>query len=117
MHQKIKESDFPQHLEDVLDETRKLRNKVVHDSYDLSQNDVELIKNAFRTFLYHLISIELAKLKLKSQVENIEYNFINKKWLIWEIKRFLHIDLGELLKFQGYYENFLTPLLEYLGIK
>lgn len=116
MYQKIKESGFPQQLEDNLDETRKLRNKVVHESYDLNQNDVELIKNAFLTFLHYLISTELAKLKLKSQVENIEYKFINKKGLLWEIKRFLHADLGEILKFQGYYENFLTPLLEDLGI-
>lgn len=83
MHQKIKESDFPQQLEDNLDETRKLRNKVVHESYDLNQDDVELIKNAFLTFLHYLISTELAKLKLKSQVENLEYTFINKKGLLW----------------------------------
>ena len=116
MYQKIKESDFPQQLEDDLDETRKLRNKVVHESYDLNQDDVELIKNAFLTFLHYLISTELAKLKLKSQVENIEYKFINKKGLLWEIKSFLNVDLGKILRFQGYKKNFLTPLLEDLGI-
>ena len=116
MYQKIKESDFPQQLEDLLDETRKLRNKVVHESYDLNEDDAELIKNAFLAFLSYLISTELAKLKLKSQVENIEYNFINKKGLLWEIKRFLRVDLGEILKFQGYYHNFLVPILDDLGI-
>ena len=116
MHQKIKDSDFPQQLEDILDETRKLRNKVVHDNYDLNQNDVELIRNAFLTFLHHILSTELAKLKLKSQVANIEYKFINKEGLLWEIKRFLNVDLGKILKFQGYSNEFYKPLLEDLGI-
>lgn len=116
MHQKIKESVFPQQLEDILEETRKLRNKVVHESYDLNEDDVVLIKNAFLTFLSYLISSELAKLKLKFQVENIEYKFINKKILLWEIRRFLQIDLGEILKFQGYYHNFLRPILDELEI-
>ena len=116
MHQKINESDFPQQLEENLEETRKLRNKVVHESYDLNQDDAELIKNAFLAFLSYLISTELAKLKLKPRVENIEYNFINKKDLLWEINRFLRVDLGEILKFQGYYHNFLKPILEDLGI-
>ena len=117
MLQKIKESDFPQQLEDILNETRKLRNKVVHESYELNEDDAELIKKAFLTFLSYLVSTELAKLKLKSQVENIEYKFINKKGLLWEIKRFLHVDLGEILKFQGYYNNFLMPILDDLGIQ
>ncbi len=116
MHQKIKESAFPQQLEDILEETRKLRHKVVHESYDLNDNDVELIKNAFLTFLSYLVSSELAKLKLKSKVENIKYKFINKKSLLWEIRRFLQVDLGEILKFQGYYHNFLRPILDELGI-
>lgn len=116
MHQKIMESSFPQQLEDILEETRKLRNKVVHESYDLNEDDAELIKNAFLTFLSYLISSELAKLELKSQVENIEYKFINKKSLLWEIRRFLQVDLGEILKFQGYYHNFLKPILDDLGI-
>ena len=116
MYQKIKQSDFPQQLEFLLDETRKLRNEVVHESYDLNEDDVALIKDTFLNFLSYLISTELAKLRLKSQVENIEYKFINKKGLFWEIKRFLHVDLGEKLKFQGYYNDFLMPLLDELGI-
>ena len=116
MYQKIKVSDFPQQLEERLDETRKLRNKVVHESYELNEDDAELIKNAFLAFLSYLISTELAKLKLKPRVENIEYNFINKKDLLWEINRFLRVDLGEILKFQGYYHDFLKPILDDLGI-
>ena len=81
MNQKISECDFPQQLEEVLDKTRELRNDVVHKSYDLNQDDVDLIKNAFLSFLYHLISTELGKLELRSQVENIEHEFISKKSL------------------------------------
>ena len=116
MHQKITESNFPQQLEFLLDETRKLRNEVVHESYDLNEDDVVIIKDAFLNFLSYLISTELAKLELKSQVENIEYDFINKKSLLWEIRRFLRVDLGEILKFQGYYHDFLKPILDDLGI-
>lgn len=116
MYQKINESGFPQQLEDNLDDIRKLRNKVVHESYNLKGADVVLIKNAFLSFLSNLISTELAKLKLKSQVENLEYKFINKKSLLWEIRRFLQVDLGEILKFPGYEFNFLKPILDDLGI-
>jgi len=116
MHQKIKESGFPQQLEDNLEDIRKLRNKVVHESYDLNHGDAEVIKNAFLAYLSYLISSELAKLNLISQVENLEYKFINKKSLLWEIRRFLQVDLGEILKFQGYEHNFLKPILDDLGI-
>ena len=74
MHQKIKDSAFPQQLEDFLEETRKLRNKVVHESYELNDSDAELIKNAFLSFLSNLVLTELTKLNLTSQVENIEYD-------------------------------------------
>jgi len=116
MHQKIKESRFPQQLEDSLDETRETRNKIVHESYDLTQYDVEQIKNTFLSFLYYLVSTKLMKISPKELIEKIEYEFIDKKGLFWEVRRFLHVNLGEILKFQGYYENFLFPLLEDLGI-
>ena len=116
MNQKIVESKFPQQLEDNLEELRKLRNKVVHESYDLKDSDTELIKNTFLNFLSYLLSTELAKLKLKSKVENLEYEFINRDGLLWEIRRFLQVDLGEILKFQGYYHDFLRPILDDLGI-
>ena len=116
MHQKIKESSFPQQLEDSLDETRKTRNKIVHESYDLTQDDVEQIKKTFLSYLYYHVSTKLLKLSPKELIEKISYEFIDKKGLIWEIRRFLHVNLGETLKFKGFYENFLLPLLDELGI-
>lgn len=116
MNQKIKESSFPHQLEDSLDETRKIRNKIVHESYDLNQDDVEQIKNTFLSYLYYHVSTKLLKLSPKELIEKISYEFIDKKGLIWEIRRFLHVNLGETLKFKGFYENFLLPLLDELGI-
>jgi len=116
MYQKIKESKFPPELENKLDEMRKLRNKVVHESHELTQDDIELIKETFISFLLYIVTMRLTKLDLKSHIENIERDFIDKKGLLWVYKRYPHVDLGEKLKFQGYYEKFLTPLLADLGI-
>ena len=116
MSQKLKESKFPPDLEFKLDEIRKLRNEVVHEGYELAQDDSEQIKHTFISFLRHLVSFKLTKLDLKSQIENLEYEFLDKKGLFWACKQFFHIDLGEKLKFQGFYEKILTPLLEDLGI-
>jgi hypothetical protein len=117
MHQKIKESSFPQQLEASLDGTRKIRNKIVHESYDLTQDDAEQIKNTFLSYLYYLVSTKLVKLNPKELIEKIDYEFIDKNGLLWEVRRFLHVNLGEILKFKGYYENLLIPLLVDLGIQ
>ncbi len=56
------------------------------------------------------------KLNPKKLVEEVNFEFINKTSLLLELRIFFQVNLGETLKFQGYYKNFLVPLLEDLGI-
>jgi hypothetical protein len=112
LEQKITESKFPKQLKEKLHQIRDLRNKVVYDSYELNQEDIELLKTAFQKFVYHLISTELVKLKLKSRIKNIENGIINKENVFWSIKRFLNNELGAILVFPDYSNTILKPLLE-----
>ncbi|KKK57317.1 hypothetical protein LCGC14_3055680, partial [marine sediment metagenome] len=80
MYQKIKESSFPQQLENSLDEIRDLRNKIVHEGYDLTQDDEEKIKNAVRIKKKisepFLIKVEGEEEKLWRACGKIVYEFL-----------------------------------------
>ena len=109
---KMKESHFPKQLEESIKEIRDLRNKVVHDSYDLSEEDIELIKGAFQIFVYYLVSSELVKLKLKKRIETIENGIIQKENVFWAIKKYLNDEVGNILVFPDYSNTILKPLLK-----
>ncbi|MFW9929281.1 MAG: hypothetical protein ACFFD1_07810 [Candidatus Thorarchaeota archaeon] len=112
LDQLFKESHFPKQLKEHLKDIRDLRNKVVHDSYDLSEADIELVKKAFQAFVYYLISSELAKLKLKNRIETIENGIIQKENVFWAIKKYLSDEVGDILVFPDYSNTILKPLLE-----
>lgn len=114
LDKEAKNMHFPEQFEDVLREIRNLRNRVVHESYDLNENDIELVKDAFQTFVYYLVSTELVKLKLKNRIENIENGIINKENVFWAIKKFLNDELGDILAFPDYSTAILKPLLKEL---
>jgi hypothetical protein len=114
LERRINESIFPKQLEELLQETRKLRDKVVQEIYDLSQGDIELIKNAFQSFVYYLISTELTKLNLKSRIDKIGNGLIKKDDVFWAVRRYLNDEVSKLLEFPDYSNKILKPLLENL---
>lgn len=114
LEQKGHESNFPEQLEELLQETRKLRDKVVQEIYDLSQDDIELIKKTFQTFLYYLVSTELTKLNLKSRIDKIGNGFINKDDVFWAVRKFLNDDINKILEFPDFSNKILKPLMEVL---
>ena len=109
---KVKQPNFPEQLEEISREIRNLRNRVVHESYDLNEDDIELVKDAFQTFVYYLLSSELIKLKLKSRIEKIDNGVINKENVFWAIKKYLSDEVGDILVLPDYSNAILRPLLE-----
>lgn len=114
LDQKINESNFPKQLKELLHKIRKLRNEVIHESYDLNQDDIGLLTQAFQMFVYYLVSNELAKLELKARVENIDNGIINKENVFWAIKKYLSQEVRRLLEIPDYTDSILKPLLEEL---
>lgn len=114
LDEKNKELHIPKQLEEILREIRDLRDRVVHESYDLNEDDIALVKDAFQTFVYYLVSTELTKLKLKNRIQNIENGIIVKENVFWAIRRFLNDEVGSILAIPDYSNIILKPLLEQL---
>ncbi len=51
-----------------FDEIWEIRNKMVHENYDLTQDDVGQIKNTFCFYLFYLVSTKFMKLNLKELI-------------------------------------------------
>ena len=114
--EKIEELNLSKNLEVLLDKVRELRNKIAHEVYELSEDEEELVENAFTRFMRYLILKQLTPLNLnKIEVEK-DYNFIDLDKVNYEILRFLHLYLGNLLHIKNFYQEFLIPLFKALEI-
>ncbi len=113
---KIKELNFPKELEESLIEVNHLRNMAVHDDYELSKNNEDLIDETVFQLVSHLIEKQLKPLDLN----NIEFedplNLFDKNQIKWEIRGFLHVYIAKYVRFEKQYERLLIPLIEKLGI-
>ena len=115
--QKIEELHLPQNLEILTKSIRDLRNKIAHEAYELTEEEEQLVESTFTQFIRYLIIKQLTPLNLKKIRIEPEYDFIDIDKVNYEIQDFLHIYLGKLLHIKEFYNLFLVPLLEDLGVK
>ncbi|MHA1249054.1 MAG: hypothetical protein ACTSRP_03590 [Candidatus Helarchaeota archaeon] len=94
-----------------------LRNKIVYEKYELTQKNEEEIKDAFVSFLYNILLETLKKTNIINEIKECEYNFLDKDNIKFEIRRFLHIYLGEKLKFDGFYGKILLLIVKELKLE
>ncbi|UCC19295.1 MAG: hypothetical protein JSV62_14510 [Promethearchaeota archaeon] len=115
--QKIEELNLPKNLEILTKNVNDLRNKVAHEVYEIDETEEALIESTFTQFMRYLIVKQLTPLNLnKIEIEQ-EYDFIELDKIKYEIQEFLHVYLGKLLPIKEFYDLFLTPLFEELGVK
>ena len=89
---------------------------MVHGDYQLDENDELKIETVFSKLLLELFIKVLKPLNLDSIEIEQEYSFINIEDIHREIRIFFHTEIGEILRLKNYYETFLIPLLNELGI-
>lgn len=115
--QKIEELALSKNLEILVKQVRELRNKISHETYELSVEEEQLVENAFIQFVHYLIMEQLTPLNLdKIKIEK-EYSFLDIKKINYEILRFLHLYLGSLFHIKNFYDEFLIPLVQELKIE
>ncbi|MFX0144024.1 MAG: hypothetical protein ACFE9C_08100 [Candidatus Hodarchaeota archaeon] len=114
--QKIEELNLSDNLEVLIKKVRDLRNKITHDVYELSEEEEELVENAFVQFMHYLIIKQLAPLNLNKIKIEKEYDFIDQTKLNYEIIRFLHLYLGNLFRIKDFYHEFLILLFQDLKL-
>ncbi|MFX1418699.1 MAG: hypothetical protein ACFE9N_07250 [Promethearchaeota archaeon] len=115
--QKIEELNLPKNLELLTKSVKDLRNKIAHDAYELDEKEEALIESTFTQFMRYLIVKQLTPLNLNKITIEREYDFIDLNKIKYEIQEFLHVYLGKLLPIKEFYNLFLSPLFEELGVK
>ena len=115
--QKIEEINLSKNLEILIKKVRELRNKIAHEVYELSEEEEELVENSFTQFMRYLILKQLTPLNLNNINIEQDYNFIDINKINYEILRFLHLYLGNLLHFKNFYLEFLIPLFKDLKMQ
>ncbi|MFW9999720.1 MAG: hypothetical protein ACFE9Q_10780 [Candidatus Hodarchaeota archaeon] len=114
--QKIEELHLPQNLEILTKKVRELRNKITHEAYELAEEEEQLVESTFTQFMLYLIIKQLTPLNLNRIQIEPEYSFIDINKINYEIQDFLNVYLGKLLHIKDFYNLFLVPLLEDLGV-
>lgn len=115
--QKIEELNLPKNLEILTKDVGNLRNKIAHEVYELNEEEESLVESTFTQFMRYLIMKQLAPLNLDKIKIKPEHNFIDINKIKYEIQEFLHLYLGKVLHIKNFYNNFLIPLLEELGVR
>ena len=116
MEEKIKGLELSEDLEKFLQSIRKLRNKIVHEAYEITEEEDNIIEKAFVGFMSHLVARQLKPLNLDKIEIEPEYEFIDINKINYEIQNFLMLYLHSTLRIKDFNKTFLTPLLEDLGI-
>jgi hypothetical protein len=116
MQQKIAELQLPKDLENTIQSIRTLRNKIVHEAYEISAEEEKTIDGAYTQLMYWIVAKFLKPLNLdKIEIES-EYNFIDITHFNYEIRNFLRLYLYSTLGIKDFDKKFLNPLLHDLGI-
>ncbi|MFX1314605.1 MAG: hypothetical protein ACFE9T_01985 [Promethearchaeota archaeon] len=115
--QKIEELNLPKSLELLIKKVEDLRNKIAHEVYELNEEEEDLVERTFTQFMNYLIIKQLKPLNLNKIKIETEYNFIEIDKIKYEIQEFLHLYLSNLLPIKEFYNKFLSPLFEDLGVK
>ena len=116
MDQKISELNLPEDLNNNMQDIRILRNKIVHEAYEIAEEEEVKIEDTYIQFMYWLVSTYLKPLGLDKIKIEPEYTFLDISKINYEIREFLHLYLGSTLRIKNFYDKFLTPLLKELGI-
>ena len=116
MEEKIKALNLPEDLEILMHSIGKLRNKIVREAYELTEEEDNTIEKAFVRFLSHLVVKQLKPLNLDNIEIEPEYEFIDINKINYEIQNFLQLYLYSTLRIKEFDKMFLTPLFQDLGI-
>ena len=117
MQQKIEKLNLPNDLNNSIQELRDLRNKIVHEAYEILEEEEIKIESGFVQFMYWLVSKYLKPLNLDKIEIEPEYSFIDIDKINYEIREFLHLYIYGTLRIKDFDDKFLTPLLNELGIR
>lgn len=116
MPEKIMELNLPEDLERLIQNIRALRNIIVHEAHELTEEEQGNIETTYTKFMFYLVMKHLKPLNLNKIEIEPEYSFIEIDKVNHEIQSFLHLYLGRTLGIKEFFNNFLTPLLKDLGI-
>jgi hypothetical protein len=116
MGEKIKDLGLTKNLELLMQSIRNIRNKIVHEAYELTEEEDNTIEKAFIGFVSHLVVKQLKPLNLDKIIIEPEYEFIDINKINFEIQSFLRLYLYSTLRIKEFDKTFLTPLLQDLGI-
>ncbi|GAH52987.1 unnamed protein product, partial [marine sediment metagenome] len=106
----------PEDLERLIQNVRALRNIIVHEVHEVTEEEENTIENSYIQFMFYLVIKHLKPLDLNKIEIEPEYSFIEINKINHEIQSFLHLYLGSTLGIKEFYNKFLIPLLNELGI-
>lgn len=116
MSEKIMALNLPEDLERIIQSIRALRNTIVHEAHELSEEEENTIETAYIQFMFYLVMKHLKPLHLNKIEIEPEYIFIELDKINHEIQSFLHLYLETILGIKDFHNKFLIPLLDELGI-
>lgn len=116
MEQKVRELQLSKDLENTIQSIRNLRNKIVHEAYEITEQEQKMIGDAYSQLMYWIVSKFLKPLKLDKIEIDTEYQFIDITHVNYEIRNFLRLYLYSTLGIKDFDKKFLNPLLLELGI-
>jgi hypothetical protein len=116
MEQKIGELLLPKDLENTIQSIRNLRNKIVHEAYEITEGEEKIIDDAYSQLMYWIVAKFLKPLNLDKIKIDPKYNFIDITHVNYEIRKFLRLYLYSTLGIKNFDKKFLNPLLQDLGI-
>ncbi|MFW9828121.1 MAG: hypothetical protein ACFFEY_11040 [Candidatus Thorarchaeota archaeon] len=115
--EKIEQLNLPTNLEILVKNVSKLRNKIAHEIYELTEEEEELVESTFTQFMQYLIVKQLTPLNLDRIKIKAEYDFIDINKIKYKIQEFLNIYLGKILRIKDFYNRILIPIFEELGVR
>jgi hypothetical protein len=107
---------LPKDLELLMQSIRSIRNKIVHEAYEITEEENNTIEQSFVMFVSYLVVKQLKPLELDKIEIKSEYAFIDINKVNYEIQNFLELYLYSTLRIKEFKKTFLTPLLQDLGI-
>lgn len=116
MPEKIKEFNLPNDLQDKLINLNHLRNKAVHDGYELNQDKISNFSDGFLEFIEHLLVKQLKPLRLNEIKIPEDIKFLDLDYVKREVWLFIYQYLDN-LKFNSLKSRFSYSVLESLNIE
>ncbi|MBD3215496.1 MAG: hypothetical protein GF311_22995 [Candidatus Lokiarchaeota archaeon] len=103
-------------LKEELIEVNSLRNKLVHDGYEINKEETQKIDKVIQTFTSEILFNVLKPLNLDKVQINDEFNLYDNNQINKEIGFFLSSYVSNLIRFNDMTKGLINPLVEKLGI-